>query len=81
MTVWVTVSSNFVLCDNVTCLKKGMNIFKITYFAHFIQVVFQQNGAAPHVANPVKQLLNNNLQGRWIGLGSNYLDWPTRSPD
>jgi hypothetical protein len=48
------------------------------------QAIFQQDGAPPHFANPVKhpaRLLNGNLHGRWIGRGSDFLDWPTRSPD
>ncbi|KAG8332664.1 hypothetical protein J6590_017888 [Homalodisca vitripennis] len=31
------------------------------------QAIFQQDGAPPHFANPVKRLLNDNLHGRWIG--------------
>ncbi|KAG8310802.1 hypothetical protein J6590_056640 [Homalodisca vitripennis] len=45
------------------------------------QAIFQQDGAPPHFANPVKRLLNNNIHGRWIGLGRDLLDWPPLSPD
>ncbi|KAG8331579.1 cytoplasmic linker associated protein [Homalodisca vitripennis] len=45
------------------------------------QAIFQQDGAPPHFANSVKQLLNDNLHGRLIGRGSGFLDWPPRSPD
>ncbi|KAG8312252.1 hypothetical protein J6590_026697 [Homalodisca vitripennis] len=33
------------------------------------QAIFQQDGAPPHFANPVKRLLNDNLHGRYIGRG------------
>ncbi|KAG8254236.1 hypothetical protein J6590_011933 [Homalodisca vitripennis] len=38
------------------------------------QAIFQQDGALPHFANPVKRLLNDNLHGRWIGCGSEFLN-------
>lgn len=40
----------------------------------------QLDGAPPHFAAPVRQWLNDNFTGRWIGrLGP--ISWPPRSPD
>ena len=41
---------------------------------------FQQDGAPPHWALNVRQLLNDNIPGRWIGR-SGTIAWPPRSPD
>ena len=43
-------------------------------------VIFMQDGAPPHYANIVRNLLNNAFPGRWIGRRGPY-DWPARSPD
>ena len=42
-------------------------------------VIFIQDGAPPHYANIVRDLLNNAFPGRWIGRRGTY-DWPARSP-
>lgn len=41
---------------------------------------FQQDGAAPHRAEIVKNYLNGKLPGHWIGKGG-PINWPARSPD
>ena len=41
---------------------------------------FMQDGAPPHFFIPVRNYLNTNFPGRWIGRGSN-MPWPARSPD
>jgi hypothetical protein len=43
-------------------------------------VIFQQDGAAPHFAVIVRQYLNYKLPGRWMGRGG-PISWPARSPD
>ena len=43
-------------------------------------VIFMQDGAPPHYANMVRDLLDNTFPGRWIGRRGPY-DWPARSPD
>ena len=43
-------------------------------------VIFMQDGAPPHYANFVQDLLNNSFPGRWIGRRGPY-DWPACSPD
>lgn len=40
----------------------------------------QQDGAAPHFAVIVRNFLNENYNGRWIGRGSQH-PWPACSPD
>ena len=41
---------------------------------------FQQDGAAPHYANDVRDWLNAKLPDRWIGR-KGPIEWPPRSPD
>ncbi|XP_071055356.1 histone-lysine N-methyltransferase SETMAR-like [Onthophagus taurus] len=41
---------------------------------------FQQDGALPHVAHPVREFLNNSFPERWIGRRG-PIEWPPRSPD
>ncbi|KAM7306368.1 hypothetical protein ISCGN_010087 [Ixodes scapularis] len=43
--------------------------------------IFMQDGAAPHYAKSVRAWLNNTFPRRWMGRGSDYMDWPPRSPD
>lgn len=43
-------------------------------------VIFQQDGAPPHHALPVRQFLNRVFPNRWIGRRG-YVEWPARSPD
>ena len=43
-------------------------------------VVYQQDGAPPHFALPVREYLNRTFPNRWIGRGSHGL-WAARSPD
>lgn len=45
------------------------------------KLIFQQDGASPHFATKNIDLLNENLANRWIGRGSNLIEWPPRSPD
>lgn len=44
------------------------------------QVWFQQDGAPPHYALTVREILNNQFGHRWIGRGGG-INWPARSPD
>ena len=41
---------------------------------------FQQNGAPPHSILPVRNHLNEELPGKWIGRGG-PVSWPARAPD
>ena len=43
-------------------------------------MVFQQDGAPAHYARVVRNLLNEELDGRWIGRRGS-VEWPARSPD
>lgn len=44
------------------------------------EVMFQQDGAPPHYAIAVRNYLNENYPGRWIGRRGS-VEWPARSPD
>lgn len=41
---------------------------------------FQQDGAPPHFARPVREYLDEIFPGRWIGRRG-PVEWPARSPD
>lgn len=41
---------------------------------------FQQDGASAHFARPVRDWLDNEFPGQWIGRGG-PVAWPARSPD
>ena len=41
---------------------------------------FQQDGAPPHYALPVRNFLNQRFNDHWIGRGG-PISWPARSPD
>jgi len=43
-------------------------------------VIFQQDGAPPHFALPVRQYLDTKVPNRWIGRAG-PISWPARSPD
>ena len=43
--------------------------------------IYQQDGAPPHYALEVRNFLNDNFPGQWIGRGSETIAWPPRSPD
>ena len=43
-------------------------------------VYFQQDGTPPHYALAVRDWLDENFPGRWIGRRG-PLEWPPRSPD
>ncbi len=43
-------------------------------------IYFQQNGAPAHFVLSVRSLLNECLS-EWIGRGSDFLEFPARSPD
>ena len=44
------------------------------------QCVFQQDGAPPHYAIAVREILDDDLQNRWVGIRG-PIEWPSRSPD
>ena len=44
------------------------------------ELIFQQDGAPPHFVPPVRQFLNDQFPGRWIGRRG-PIEWPPRSPD
>lgn len=55
-------------------------LFPGEYNAIHQQLWFQQDGAPPHFAANVREYLNTQFPGRWIGRRG-AIDWPARSPD
>ncbi|KAJ8949642.1 hypothetical protein NQ318_010058 [Aromia moschata] len=46
------------------------------------QMYFMHDGAPPHFARIVREYLNEQFPGRWIGRGNDApISWPLRSPD
>ena len=43
-------------------------------------MIFMQDGAPPHYATAVRQFLNDELSGRWLGRRGPH-EWPARSCD
>ena len=43
-------------------------------------ILFQQDGAPPHWLREVRERLDEEFPGRWIGRGA-PISWPPRSPD
>lgn len=43
-------------------------------------IIFQQDGAPPHFAQPVRQFLDESFPQSWIGRRG-HIEWPPRSPD
>ena len=50
------------------------------YFWLNEDIIFMQDGSPPHWGRNVRNWLNENLEGRWIGRGSSNMPWPPRSP-
>lgn len=52
---------------------------------NFDQLVFQQDGAPPHIGGDVLTLLDQTFPNRWMGRGTRQhpasVAWPPRSPD
>ncbi|KAJ8943679.1 hypothetical protein NQ318_015167 [Aromia moschata] len=42
---------------------------------------FMHDGAPPHFARIVREYLNEQFPGRWIGINDAPISWPPRSPD
>ena len=47
---------------------------------HLDSLWWQQDGAPPHYARVIRELLNDNFGEQWIGRGG-PVEWPPRSPD
>lgn len=43
--------------------------------------VFQDDGAPPHLALPMRQFLNKTFSASWIGRRGHIVEWQPRSPD
>lgn len=66
------LENRIIPCIN-RAIEEDMNLFEN-------EIVFQQDGAPPHYAAPVRQFLDDHFPGRWIGRRG-PTEWPPRSPD
>ena len=89
--VWVgitkqTVSGPFMFIENTITGGTYLDMLEEFLEPHLQQdgilgtVVYQEDGAPPHFALPVREYLNRTFPNRWIGRGSPRL-WAARSPD
>ncbi|KAL4494420.1 hypothetical protein ABPG72_019830 [Tetrahymena utriculariae] len=90
ITYWAMLSYNdglvnYVYCENTVNTAIYCDILNETVVPYFKkkgneQLFFQQDGAPPHFSNDARNILNTQLQYRWIGRGG-PIEWPPRSPD
>ena len=64
---------------------KNIHVLTIYVVPHLNQrrnqdLLFQQDDAPAHYASIVREYLNKELRGRWIGHRGS-IEWPPRSPD
>ncbi|KAJ9582285.1 hypothetical protein L9F63_003414 [Diploptera punctata] len=55
-------------------------VLPVMQSAEHEQCLFQQDGAPPHYAIAVREILDDHLQNRWVGRRG-PIEWPARSPD
>ena len=70
--------------DTYLALLKNDLYPAISNMGNSSELIFQQDGAPPHWARPVRNWLNEEMPGKWIGRGSptdKNIAWPARSPD
>ena len=87
VTVWAAMSSNGIIgpffFDSSVTGELYLDMLKTFFFPqvqHERDIRFQQDGAPPHYAYCVREWLDSNFSGRWIGRRG-PIDWPSRSPD
>ena len=57
-----------------------LNEYVVPYFRRNPSMHYQQDGASPHHSRAARQILDDKLNGRWIGRRG-PIEWPARSPD
>ena len=87
VTVWVCVSFYGIVARDISCQtmnsERYCDILRdkvIPHFKRHNQMLYQQDGASSHYSLNARQLLDDNLPGRWIGRRG-PVEWPARSPD
>ena len=89
ITCWAMVSPDFGVVYELLETTMNSEHYKRILQTHVIPLLkqhrhkrkfYQQHGAPPHFAIVVRQLLDNQLNNRWIGRGGS-IQWPPRSPD
>jgi hypothetical protein len=95
LTVWAAIGKNgivgpFFTRQNITgasylALLQDQFLPVVQQWPSFNNLLFMQDGAPPHWATVVRDWLNENLTGRWMGRGSPAspapFRWPPYSPD
>lgn len=87
ITVWAAISSLGIIGpyffeDTVTgeAYRHMLQTFFWPRVQQHDQFYFQQDGAPPHYSRTVRQWLDYNFAGKWIGRRG-PIEWPARSPD
>lgn len=87
ITVWAAISSSGVIgpffFEAPVTGERYLDMLQTFFFPQVQQqrdFLFQQDGAPPHYARCVREWLDINFHGRWIGRRG-PIDWPARSPD
>ena len=87
LTVWTCISFAGVVAFDVS--KETMNgeryckILRekvLPFFTRKRQMMYQQDGAAPHYSISARQILDQQMPQQWIGRRG-HIEWPARSPD
>lgn len=96
LNVWAGIFGNhivgpFFLPDNLTG-EYYLNLLENYIYPQIVEIMenddrmpendiyFQQDGAPPHYAAPVRDFLNHHFPEHWIGRRGS-IEWPPRSPD
>lgn len=86
ITVWIGLTSKGIIgpffFEETVTGARYLAMLKEKVWPHLKHrgMYFQQDGASPHYAIPVRAWLDEKLPGRWIGRRG-PIEWPARSPD
>ena len=87
VTVWAAISCNGIIgpffFDEPVTGERYLNMLQTSFFPQVQQqrdIRFQQDGAPPHYVHCVREWLDINFNGGWIGRRG-PIEWPARSPD
>lgn len=86
VTVWCAISSSGIIgpffFDTSVSSQSYLTMLKEKFWpcVQHQEAFFQQDGAPPHYGAVVREWLNENFGGRWIGRRG-PIEWPPRSPD
>ena len=91
ITVWGAIWHEDVIgpvfFDSTVSSENYLNMLNTTLFQYIVNqmkaqhLVYQLDGAPPHFDIHVRNALNENFPGKWMGRRGPILEWPARSPD